>query len=160
MNITGRAKMRHKLGNIFGVSLLTLFLFTTAASASDHRKLNGTWVLIPTRSDFAGQPMLQTGTVTINDREHHIYVSRSFNYDGDTGGFSYSFSTDEAENSTVRNGKTFKSKASWDGDVLKVKTTQGTDTTVERFSLGSAGFLTLVVDRPDHRPLTLVFERQ
>src|SRR5258708_12834533 len=98
--------MLHKLGNIFGLSLLTLLLLTMAASAGDHRKLNGTWVLVPTKSDFAGQQMLQTGTVTINDRDHHIYVSRSFNYDADTGGFSYTFTTDYAQNSTIRHATT------------------------------------------------------
>jgi hypothetical protein len=53
-------------------ALITL-LFALSAFARDHVALNGTWTLIPAKSDFAGQPVVQTGTVTIKEREgnHH-----------------------------------------------------------------------------------------
>src|SRR5271168_3760267 len=44
-----------------GVALTTL-LFAYPAYAHDHDALNGTWTLIPAKSDFAGQPVVQTGT--------------------------------------------------------------------------------------------------
>ena len=112
--------MRYLLCKTFLAGVTTLVLFTVPVFAHDHKNLNGTWNLIPTRSDFAGQPAIETGTVTINDREHNIYVSRNFSYDGKRDMFSYSFSTDGRENSTIHNGQAFKSKARWDGDVLKV----------------------------------------
>ena len=112
-----------------------LLLVVAAGLMLAHPNLNGTWVLAPTRSNFAGEPVLQTGTITIGAREHNIYVSRSFNYDGETGGFEYSFTTDGHENSTIHKGKTFKSKARWEGDELKVTTTREGMTTVERFRL-------------------------
>lgn len=131
-----------------------------AVSALAHPNLNGTWTLVPTQSDFGGQDVLQTGTVTINEREHHMYISRNFNYDGAAQSFSYSFSTDGAENSTIRNGKSFKSKASWEGDTLRVKTTDNGITTIERFRLGPDNTLTVLVDRTGHKPVILVFERR
>src|ERR1035441_10911059 len=46
-----------------------ILLFALSALAHDHSELNGVWTLVPTKSDFAGQPVVQTGTVTINDRQ-------------------------------------------------------------------------------------------
>jgi hypothetical protein len=142
------------------ICLFAAMVAIFAAPATAHPNLNGTWTLVPTQSDFGGQPVLQTGTVTFNEREHHMYISRTFNYDGAAQSFNYSFSTDGAENSTIKNGKTFKSKATWEGDVLKVKTTDNGVTTIERFRLGPDNTLTVVVDRSDHKPVTLVFERR
>jgi hypothetical protein len=50
--------------------------------ARDHSAMNGTWTMVPAKSDFAGQPVVQTGTVTINDRHGIVTVSRSFVYEG------------------------------------------------------------------------------
>ena len=61
---------------------MTTLLFAVSAFARDHIALNGTWTLVPTKSDFAGQPVVQTGTVTINEREGIITISRSFVYAG------------------------------------------------------------------------------
>ena len=44
---------------------MTTLLFAFSAVARDHSALNGTWTLVPAKSDFAGQPVVQTGTVTI-----------------------------------------------------------------------------------------------
>lgn len=131
-----------------------------ALLAGSHRDLNGNWKLIPARSDFAGQPAIETGTVTINDREHNIYVDRSFTYDGGNQTTSYNFSTDGRENSTIRNGKAFKSKAKWDGDVLVVHTTQDDQSVVERYSMDPDGTMSLVVERSGRAPVLLYFERQ
>src|SRR5258708_37772137 len=111
-----------------------LVMFAGLGFAGDHHSLNGTWVMIPAQSKFEGQPVIQSGTVTINDREHNIYISRNFTYDGAKESISYNFATDGRENSTIHNGKTFKSKAKWEDGVLKVTTTQDNSTTVERFS--------------------------
>src|SRR5271154_5926815 len=152
--------MRRKAGKIFLRLTSGLVLFAALAMAGGHHRLNGTWVLEPTKSNFAGQPSIQTGTVTINDREHNITVTRSFSYDGANESFDYSFTTDGRENSSIRDGKTFKSKAKWDGDVLKVTTTDNGATVVERFSLSPDGAMMLVVDRAEHREVTLFFLHQ
>jgi hypothetical protein len=81
---------------IAGAVLATL-LFAFSAFARDHSALNGTWTLVPAKSDFAGQPVVQTGTVTIADREGIIIVSRSFVYEGATETFFYRDITDSRE---------------------------------------------------------------
>jgi hypothetical protein len=138
------------------VAMAIVFAVSIFASQR-HHALNGTWTLVPTRSDFAGQTAFQTGTVTINDREGNITIARSFTYDGPADTYSYSFSTDGQENATFRNGKDFKSKTKWEGDVLKVTTLQAGATTVERYSLAAGGTLTLKVELPNHAPITLQF---
>jgi hypothetical protein len=144
----------------FLIGTTCLVLFAAVGLANDHHSLNGTWVMIPAQSKFEGQPVIQSGTVTINDREHNIYISRNFTYDGAKESISYNFATDGRENSTIRNGKTFKSKAKWEDGVLKVTTTMDNSTTVERFTPQSDGTMTLVVERPDRRPITLLLQRQ
>lgn len=152
--------MRRNMSKIFLESAAGMVLFAVSAIAANHHSLNGTWTLEPTRSNFNGEPAIQTGSVSINDREHNITVTRSFSYDGANESFEYSFSTDGRENSSIHQGKAFKSKAKWDGDVLRVTTTDNGTTTVERFSLSPDGSLMLVVERPEHRPVTLFFQRQ
>src|SRR5260370_39815258 len=145
--------------NFFKASVLSLLFFAaSSAIAGGHHSLNGTWVLEPTKSDFGGQPALQTGTVTINDREHNITVSRNFNYDGANETFSYSFSTDGRENSTIHQGKAFKSKAKWDDNVLKVTTTQNDVTVVERYSLEPDGSMNIMVERTGDKMSSTFFQ--
>src|ERR1017187_366835 len=84
---------------ITGAVLMTLF-FAFSAFAHDHSALNGTWTLVPAKSDFAGQSVVQTGTVTINEREGIITVSRSFVYEGATETFFYRDITDADNNAT------------------------------------------------------------
>ncbi|HTX40122.1 MAG TPA: hypothetical protein VME43_34120 [Bryobacteraceae bacterium] len=139
----------------------SLVLWAAVAFAHNHHALNGTWALVPSESNFAGQPQIQNGTLTINDREGNIYVSRNFSYEArDRRIISYQFSVDGPENSTVREGKEIKTKARWEGDVLKVTTVEDGRTTVERFSLAPSGGLVLVVDREGMEPLTLRFRRE
>ena len=121
---------------------------------------SGTWTLVPAQSDFAGQPVVQTGTVTIDDRQGIITVSRSFVYAGATETFFYSDMTDAEHNATIHTGKDLKSKTRWDHDVLKVTTTQSGATTLENYTLGADGVMTVSVVRPLQKPVTLVFQRQ
>jgi len=79
----------------------------------DHSAFNGTWTLVPVKSDFAGQPVIQTGTVTIRGRDDVIIVSRSFAYEGATETFFYKDMTAAESNSTIRSGKDLKSKTKW-----------------------------------------------
>jgi hypothetical protein len=144
---------------IAGATLVaSLFAFT--AFALDHSAMNGTWTLVPTKSDFAGQPVLQTGTVTINDRQGIIIVSRSFVYEGAGETYFYKDITDAENNATIRTGKNIKSKTRWDHDVLKVTTTQYGVVVVESYTLAEDGSMIASVVRPAHRPVTLVFQRQ
>ena len=96
---------------ISGVIFATL-LCTFSVFARDHSMLNGAWTLVPAKSDFAGQPVVQTGTVTIADREGIIIVSRSFVYEGATETFYYNDVTDSQHNATIHTGKDLKSKTS------------------------------------------------
>jgi len=139
---------------------LTTLLFAFSMFARDHSALNGTWTLVPAQSDFAGQPVVQTGTVTINDREGIITVSRSFVYEGATETFFYSDMTDAEHNATIHDGKDLKSKTRWDHDVLKVTTTQSGAVTLESYTLAADGTMTVSVVRPEHKPITLVLQRK
>ena len=139
--------------------LVALVFFSVFAWAGNHHDLNGTWKLIPTRSEFGGEPALQRGTVTINDREHNISISRNFTYEGADQTVSYNSSLDGKENASIHEGPAFKTKAKWEGDVLRVTSTQDGITTVERFRLSGDGSMMLTVDRPGHRTETLFFER-
>jgi hypothetical protein len=72
---------------VTGAVLTALFAFSVFARG--HSALNGTWTLTPAKSDFAGQAVLQTGTVTIDDHEGIIVVQRNFVYEGATETFFY-----------------------------------------------------------------------
>ena len=130
-----------------------------SAFAREHTALNGTWTLVPTKSDFAGQPVIQSGTVTINEREGNISVSRNFVYHGATGTSYYSDSIDGKNNATIHRDGDVKSKARWDHDVLTVTTTQSGATTVENYSLAADGTMMVKVERPEQRAFTLGFVR-
>ena len=140
-------------------AVLTTLLFASAF-ARDHSALNGTWTLAPAKSDFAGQPVVQTGTVTINERQGNITVSRSFMYEGAMETFFYSDIADSQNNATIRTGKDLKSKTRWDHDVLKVTTTQSGRITLESYTLAADGTMMVSVVRPEHKPITLVFQRK
>jgi len=139
---------------------LAALLFAFSASARDHTALNCTWTLVPAKSDFAGQPVVQTGTVTIDERQGNITVSRNFVYTGAAETYFYRDMTDSENNATIHSGKDLKSKTKWDHDVLKVTTTQSGAVTVESYSLAADGAMVVSVVRPDHTPITLVFQRK
>jgi hypothetical protein len=142
-------------------TVLTILLFACPAFASDHSTLNGTWTLVPAKSDFAGQPVVQTGTVTISNHQGVIVVSRSFKYEGATETFFYNDSTGNSEHSTtVHTGKDLKTKTKWDHDVLKVTTTQSGAVTLENYTLAADGTMLVSVERPEHKPITLYFQHQ
>jgi hypothetical protein len=141
------------------VAVLTTILIVFCAFAHDHTFLNGTWTQVPTKSDFAGQPVIQTGSVTINERQGNIAVSRRFVYEGTTETFFYSDITDSRNNATIHAGKDLKSKTQWDHDALKVTTEQSGSITVERYTLAPDGTMMVTVLRPEHKPITLVFQR-
>jgi hypothetical protein len=138
--------------------LTTLFAFS--AFARDHSAFNGTWTLVPTKSEFAGQPVMQTGVVTISGEGDVIIVTRNFAYAGATETFFYKDMTDAQNNATIHSGKDLKSKTKWDHDALKVTTTESGSVTVESYSLAADGTMLASVVRPDHKPITLVFERK
>jgi hypothetical protein len=135
-------------------------LFAFSAVARDRTLLNGTWTLVPTKSDFAGQPVIQTGTVTIYERDGDITVSRNFAYEGATETFFYRDLTDSENNATIHSGKDLKSKTKWDHDVLKVITTQSGAVTIESYSLSPDGTMLVSVLGPDRKPISLVFQRK
>lgn len=136
-----------------------VFVLAIAAYAADHSAMNGTWTLVPAKSEFAGEPVIQTGTITIDDRQGNITVSRKFTYQGANETFFYSDSTDGERNAKIRSGDTI-SKTRWDHDSLKVTTTHDGTTTIETYSLAPDGTLTDVVERPSHQTIKLTFERE
>jgi hypothetical protein len=134
-------------------------LFTACGWANDHHRLNGVWQLVPALSEFNGEPVIQTGTVTINDRQGNIFVQRNFDFDAPNRSTTTGFTTDARENASIK-APGLKSKAKWDGHVLTVTTTRDGATTVERYSLRDDGTMMLQLDRPSHQPETLTFQRQ
>lgn len=134
-------------------------LFACSAYARDHSELNGTWALEPATSDFAGQPVVQTGTVTISDHQGVIVVSRSFAYQGTGETFFYRDSEGSENGSTIHTGKDLKSKTKWDHDVLKVTTTLSGAVTVESYMLSADGTMRVTVVKPGQKTITLTFKR-
>jgi hypothetical protein len=149
--------MRIESGRFFIAGAAALVLLAAPAFAANHDALNGTWVL-EAPGDTSALPA-GSGTVTIWNRQHHIFISRNLDWNTAEGGVHFRFSTDAREGATIRNGN-LTSKAKWDGDVLKVTTTDNTGTTVERYSLDPDGELRLEVVRPAHAPDTLFFARR
>jgi len=149
----------YSTATIAGVGLTSL-LVAFSAFAHDYYTLNGTWTLVPAQSNFAGQPVVQTGTVTINDQDGVIVVSRSFVYEGANETFFYRDSTGSENNDTVHAGKDLKTKTKWDHDALKVTTTQSGAITIESYSRAPDGTMIVKVVRPDHQQITLVFKRK
>ncbi|HEV1284830.1 MAG TPA: hypothetical protein VNU44_05945, partial [Bryobacteraceae bacterium] len=68
--------------------------------------------------------------------------------------------TDGQNSATIRDGKDFKTKARWDHDVLKVTTTQSGAVTLETYTLTADGTMMVNVVRPDHKSITLYFQRK
>jgi len=116
--------------------------------------------MLPAKSDFAGQPVVKTGTVTIHDSDGDIVVSRSFKYEGATESFFYRDSTDGEHGDTFHSGKDLKSKTTWEHNVLVVKTTQSGAVMIESYSLAADGTMIDSVTSPNHKPIILVFQRQ
>ncbi len=135
-------------------------LFALSAFAYDHRELNGTWTLEPAKSEFAGEPVVQTGTVTISDRDGVIIVERNFVYEGAHETYFYRDSLGSENNDTIHSSKDLKTKTKWDHNVLKVTTTQSGAVTLESYSLAPDGTMSVNVTRPGHKPITLVFVRK
>ena len=140
--------------------VLTMLLCVSPAFARDHGALSGVWTLVPAKSDFAGQSVVQTGTVTIKDEKGIIIVSRRFVYEGAHETFFYSDDIGTENKATVHTGKDLKTKAQWDHDVLRVTTTLAGAVTVESYSLADDGVMTVNVARPDRKAITLVFHRE
>ena len=103
--------------------------------------------MVAAESDFAGQPVVQTGTVKITDQNGVIVVSRRFVYQGATDTFFYNDSTGSENDSTVHTGKDLKTKTKWDHDILKVTTTVVGAITLESYKL--AHYHTLKQDRKE-----------
>jgi hypothetical protein len=141
-------------------TLLMTLILAIPGFARDHSAMNGTWTMVPAKSDFAGQPVVQTGTVTINDREGIVTVSRNFQYEGATETYFYRDMTDANNGATIHTSKDLKSKTKWDHNVLRVTTTQSGAITLESYSLAPDGTMLVNVVRPEHTPITLVFQHK
>jgi hypothetical protein len=144
----------------FSTAAVAAVVLLAGSAFAAHNALNGTWTLVPTKSDFAGQPVVQTGAVTISDHEGVIVVTRDFKYEGVGQTFFYSDSSGSEHGSTIHAGDV-KSKTKWDDDVLKVTTTtKGSGATVESYRLAADGAMLVNVETPGHKMFTLVFERR
>ena len=151
--------MKHFQRTAFMPAIL-IFVLAFPVFAGEHGSLNGMWTLIPTKSDFAGQPVVQTGTVTINERQGNITVTRNFVYDGANATYFYKDMVDSQRNATIHSGKDLKSKTRWEQGALKVTTTQNGAVTEESYVLGPDGNMTATVVRPGQQPITMVFTRK
>ncbi len=148
---------KHSITTIAGAGLMTL-LFTCSAVAHDRSALNGTWTLEPATSDFAGQPVVQTGTVTISDHDGVIVVSRNFAYEGSGETFFYRDSEGSENGSTIHT-RNLKSKTKWDHDVLRVTTTLSGAVTVENYMLAEDGTMRVTIVKPQQKSITMIFKR-
>jgi hypothetical protein len=146
--------LMRKYSIIAGIALTGLLF------ARSHTEMNGTWTLVPTKSDFSGQAVIQTGTVTINERQGDITVARDFKYEGAGDTFFYKDMVDSENGATIHSGKELKSKARWDHDILKVTTTQSGAVTTESYELLPDGSMRATVVRPGNKTVTLFFERK
>ena len=141
--------------------VVTTLLFAVFAFATDRSALNGTWTLVPAKSDFQGQPVVQTGTVTISDHQGVTVISRSFVYEGAAETFFYSDSTGSSEYSpTIHSGKDLKTKTKWDHDVLKVTTTLSGAVTRKAIPWPRMAPCRSASKGRRRKPFTLVFQRQ
>jgi hypothetical protein len=152
--------MQTKIMNTYTLATLTTLFFSFSAAARDHNTLNGTWALVPAQSDFAGQPVVQTGTVTIHDQNGIIIVSRSFVYEGASETFFYRDSTGSENNDTIHTGRDLKTRTRWDHDILKVTTARSGALTIESYALAPDGAMTVNVVSPNHTAITLVYQRK
>jgi hypothetical protein len=144
--------------NIFLASLALSLLGIPLAQASDHHILNGTWILVPTSG--SGSEVIRTAQITINNRQHNIYISRNFTYDEASETVTVNFATDGREQAAIRLGQTSRSKAKWDGDVLTVRTVGDQGNEKEQYSLRPDGLMMLVVEHAGRPPFTLYFQRE
>jgi hypothetical protein len=151
--------MSRQTCRIFLIQAAALAVFAGLGLASNHHVLNGIWQLVPARSELHGEPAIQTGTVTINDREGNIYVQRNFDLDSANLSTSTSVATDARAKTSIKEPG-FKSKAKWEGDMLKVTTDHEGITTVERYSLLGDGTMMLQVERTGRPSETFYFQRQ
>jgi hypothetical protein len=141
-------------------TFLITSLLAISAFARDHSVLNGTWTLEPAQSSFNGQPAMQTGNVTISDRDGAIAISRDFQYEGVARTYFYKDSLGNEENSTIHASPDLKTKTKWEHDVLTVTTTQPGSVTVETYRLAPDGSMTVDVSTSGRQPITLHFKRQ
>jgi hypothetical protein len=109
---------------------------------------------------FACSALARDHSVTISDRDGIIIVQRNFVYEGAAETFFYHDITDAENNATIHTGKNLKSKTRWDHDVLKVTTTQSGAITLESYNLAADGDMLVSVERPEHKAITLVFQRK
>ena len=133
--------------------------FFAGSAFAHHHELNGTWQLVPSRSQFNGEPVIQAGTVTINDREGNITVDRSFSLEDGNKTVTTNLATDARHNASIKEPG-FKSKAKWEGDMLKVTTDHEGVVTVERYRQTSDGGMLLEVQRTGRPSETLYFQHQ
>jgi hypothetical protein len=95
-------------------------------------------------------------------RDGDITVSRSFKHEGASDTFFYRDITDSENNATIHTGKELKTKTRWDHDVLKVTNTntQSGVVTLETYTLAADGTMLVSVLRPEHKPISLLFQRK
>jgi hypothetical protein len=125
----------------------TILMIAMAVSAlAGHKELNGTWTG-------------EHGTITIDEREGNITVTRNFVYDGEHGTVSYRDQIDSRNGASIHDGKDSKTKAHWDHDMLKVTSTRNGEVTTETYALTPDGKMTATVVKGQERPVTLTFHR-
>jgi hypothetical protein len=146
--------------SFFKVTLALIAFSGFAWAYNHHHELNGTWKLTSTRSQFHGEPVLQKGTITIQDHDHNIYINRDFNFEGGNQAVSYSSTLEGRTNSPVYQAGGLETMIRWQDGVLTATSKQnGATTAVQQFQLTPDGDLMLTVNRPGHQTEVLYFER-
>ena len=153
--------MRCKHYKSFMLAIAAVLLFSAGAWARDHRQdVNGTWKLIPTRSELNGEPAIESGTVTSDDHGGKIHLAQNFAFAAPTESASANFTLEGRENNVIRSGGSFWGIANWSNDTLQVSVTDNSSNSTERLSLEPDGTMVMNFERSGHRPVRLFFERE
>lgn len=151
--------MRNFSCKTFVTTAAALLMFSTVALAESHGVLNGTWTLVPERSQLNGEPAIESGTVTFNNAGRNVNLTQHFTVADPAQSIASSFTMNGRTNNAMSLGANSWSLAKWEGHSLQVNTTQNGVTSEESYSLQPDGMLMLTYERPGHKTITLFFQR-
>jgi hypothetical protein len=113
------------------------------ASAQAHPNLTGTWVLQLERSDFGGQPSIQSRTDVIEHNEPKLTIKRTIEYSGEVTTTTGVYAVDGTLYKNRNGQTTWSSTLRWDGPTLVIVsdfvTPQMEYTVTDRYTLSADG---------------------
>jgi hypothetical protein len=148
-----------------GLAVVALFAVASIASvfAQDNAKWTGTWKMIPARSKFTGDGPASV-VIKLDLKEGTLTETMTIGTDNGERAFTATYTTDGKVTSQEVMGRTAKTFAKWEKDVLVIDFNADGRAFVRKFSLSEDGkTMTVAVhqsgDQGD-RDETLVMEKQ